>query len=123
MKHGKVLVFSNDQNKNDHYATARAKLLLDSVGIECEEVDLQKMSQEDKTNLTLAIQLDSGYTQFPSIYFGHEHIGGLDDLKGYLGHENSMKKIIEENGVVTSESASEEAEDESKLRSITRVKF
>ena len=34
----------------------------------------------DETKLGLTIH--SGYSSFPNIYFGEEHIGGLDDLKG-----------------------------------------
>ena len=35
-----------------------------------------------------ALALDTGYMSFPNIYFGHSHIGGLDDLKSYLQCES-----------------------------------
>ena len=31
-----------------------------------------------------ALAMHSGYHHFPNIYFGREHIGGVDDLKSYF---------------------------------------
>ena len=36
--------------------------------------------------LKLGLTIHTGYTSFPNIYFGEEHVGGLDDLKGRYHH-------------------------------------
>lgn len=61
--------------------------------------------------MSLAIQLDTGYSQFPSIYFGHEHIGGLDDLISYVGCSESMQKVTAQNGVQSTGTTSESADE------------
>ena len=51
-------------------------------------------------NLTkIALQLHTGYEQFPNIYFGHQHVGGLDDLKGYMQTAQGTFKICEDNDI------------------------
>lgn len=47
----------------------------------------------------MALNLETGYTQFPNIYFGNEHIGGRDDLVGYLHSQNVFEKLMNENGI------------------------
>ena len=32
--------------------------------------------------IKLGLTIHTGYSAFPNIYFGEEHVGGLDDLKG-----------------------------------------
>jgi hypothetical protein len=46
--------------------------------------------------------MHTGYANFPNIYFGEEHLGGLDDLKAYLMDTNATNRIIGQNGIVIS---------------------
>jgi hypothetical protein len=46
--------------------------------------------------------MHTGYETFPNIYFGEEHVGGLDDLKAYLMDKTETNRIIGQNGIVLS---------------------
>lgn len=52
--------------------------------------------------------MHTGYAQYPNIYFGEEHIGGIDDLKAYLSDPSVAERIIGENGIVLSVTSSDE---------------
>ena len=43
-----------------------------------------KMPQKMRGLIRGALAMDTGYMSYPNIYFGKEHIGGLDDLKSHL---------------------------------------
>jgi glutaredoxin len=40
----------------------------------------------------------TGFNSFPSIFFGHEHIGGLADLQGLIS-ENTLSETMLRNGI------------------------
>lgn len=68
------------------------------------EIDIETSTQE----LVVALQMDTGYTEVPSVYFGNEHVGGLDDLKSYLTCKQSVRRLIDENGITSSQTEDEE---------------
>jgi len=43
--------------------------------------------------------MHTGYTQYPSIYVGEEHVGGVDDLKSHLLNEQSTLRLFRDNGI------------------------
>ena len=43
--------------------------------------------------MSSALALDSGFMSYPNIYFGHQHIGGIDDLKSHLMSKSSIKNL------------------------------
>ena len=43
--------------------------------------------------------MHTGYQTLPNIYFGHEHIGGLDDLRTHILHTRSFQRILKANGI------------------------
>jgi glutaredoxin len=45
--------------------------------------------------------MDTGYSLFPNIYLGKEHIGGYDDLKFYFSISRIKEKKLVENGFST----------------------
>ena len=44
--------------------------------------------------MKLALTIHTGYSKFPNIYFGEDHIGGLDDLQGLL-IQNENESVLE----------------------------
>jgi hypothetical protein len=52
--------------------------------------------------------MHTGYETFPNIYFGEEHVGGLDDLKAYLMDKTETNRIIDQNGIVLSTTTDDE---------------
>jgi glutaredoxin len=59
--------------------TSKVKYILDKYNIKYEEINVQDTPWSD--SIKLALSMHTGYQSFPNIYFGHEHIGGLDDLQ------------------------------------------
>ena len=45
-----------------------------------------------ETFTKLVFSFDTGYSLFPNIYFGEEHIGGYNDFKFYFSERKSKKK-------------------------------
>ena len=58
--------------------------------------------------MSYALLMHTGYSNFPNIYFGEEHVGGIDDLKAYLSDPSVANRIIGENGIVLSVTTSDE---------------
>jgi hypothetical protein len=48
------------------------------------------------------LMMHTGYSSFPNIYFGEEHVGGFDDLKAYLQDPQCIGMIMDKNGIVSS---------------------
>ena len=69
------------------------------------------MSPVERNLTHLALQLHTGYEQFPNIYFGETHVGGLDDLKGHMQTAASSHKICEDN-MIASETTSGSSDEE-----------
>ena len=44
--------------------------------------------------MKLALTIHTGYSKFPNIYFGEDHVGGLDDLHGLLMTNDSIGEAI-----------------------------
>lgn len=49
----------------------------------------------------LALSMDTGYSLFPNIYFGKEHVGGYDDFTFYFSIQEMKDKKLAENGFST----------------------
>mgnify|MGYP000844834178 FL=1 len=64
--------------------TVEAKNLLSHYQISYDEIQIDKMPQKMRGLIRGALAMDTGYKSYPNIYFGKEHIGGLDDLKSHL---------------------------------------
>ena len=78
--------------------------MLEKFAIEFESVDVSHGGKE----LTLALQLHTGYSDLPNVYFGNEHVGGLDDLKSFLSDNATKFRLIDENGIsITTETEEE----------------
>ena len=41
--------------------------------------------------------MDTGYESFPNIYFGKEHMGGLDDLQSTQSMDGMMEDLLDRN--------------------------
>ena len=106
LKHGRVVLFSDNKNKKPAAETQKMRKLLEEFSVDFEEVDVHHAGQE----LTVALQLHTGYAELPNIYFGNEHVGGLDDLKSYLSSNADIKRLIDENGISSSVTETEEEE-------------
>jgi glutaredoxin len=113
LNHGQVVMWTlGDKCVQTGKQARKAKKLLRSHGIEFQEVDVSKLSPE-KQNLTkLALQLETGYTQLPNIYFGTEHLGGFDDLVGHLQSQNIFQELLYKNGIQTSDVSEPEVQGE-----------
>ena len=58
--------------------TVKTKNLLEKFGVQYEVLNLKN---HPKANyIEGAMNLHSGYSSFPNIYFGTKHVGGYDDL-------------------------------------------
>ena len=71
--------------------SAKAKELLKKHAIEFREISLTEVSTPILNQITSALALDTGYLNFPNIYYGTTHIGGLDDLKSHLQFHEALK--------------------------------
>jgi glutaredoxin len=47
-------------------------------------VSIKAINDRMSSFLKLALSMDTGYSLFPNIYFGKEHIGGYDDFIFYF---------------------------------------
>ena len=45
---------------------------------------IDKMPLRFGKNISVALAMDTGFGAYPNIYFGKEHIGGIDDIKGLM---------------------------------------
>ena len=52
--------------------------------IEYEEISIKAMNDKMASFTKLALSMDTGYSLFPNIYFGKEHVGGYDDFTFYF---------------------------------------
>lgn len=91
--------------------TQQVKKLLNEGNIEFEEIRLSNEHSGKEQFISCALTLHSGYSGFPNIFFGQEHIGGLDDLKAHILDQKSVNRAIIANGI-TQSSATEDTEDE-----------
>ena len=59
--------------------------------------------------------MDTGYSLFPNIYFGKEHIGGHDDLKFCFSISKMKNEKLVDNGISSSNSNKEWGDQNNKL--------
>lgn len=43
--------------------------------------------------------MHTGFSSFPNIYFGNEHVGGLDDLQSTFSIPGEMNKLLQRNEI------------------------
>ena len=104
--HGKVVLFTDNKRVDSARSSKKMRKLLHKFAVDFDEVDVHHAGHE----LTVALQLHTGYSKLPNIYFGNEHVGGLDDLKSYLSCNTTNRRLIDENGISTSITETEEEE-------------
>lgn len=105
LKSGKVVIWTKDElSRKSDKDTISAKSLLKKNNIEYEEIDFKKLNSYQSYATSLALSLHTGYSSFPNIYFGNEHIGGIDDLKFHFQNQKMQQKIMSENGIQQSPS-------------------
>lgn len=76
------------------------------------EIDISTMPQAKQDAVKMALSFDTGYAQFPNIYFGTEHLGGFDDLIGYMQNQNIFDELMYKNGIQTSVTENSEEKEE-----------
>ena len=82
LKPGKVVIFVDEEQKaHSHQQTEKVVKVLNKYNIKYKTINVE---QNDPDNMKLALTIHTGYSKFPNIYFGEDHIGGLDDLQGIL---------------------------------------
>ena len=95
---GKVIVWT--ENRMDPQATQqtrKVRKILKDQNIVFEEVNINESRWSD--NLKLGLSMITGYNSFPSIFFGKEHIGGIDDLQSTLYLEGSFDRALQRNNI------------------------
>mmetsp|Transcript_12181 Transcript_12181/g.20533 ORF Transcript_12181/g.20533 Transcript_12181/m.20533 type:complete len:186 (-) Transcript_12181:655-1212(-) len=116
LEHGKVMMWSLGEDcAHTGAKTRKIKQLLSSHSIEFHEENINDLSPERGAMMKLALSLDSGYSQFPNLYFGQEHLGGMDDLVGYLRSQNTFERLMNKNGIQPSTSTEVSATDEEEV--------
>ena len=73
LQHGKVMMWTHEESEQ----TQKTRDMLQRHGIIFEEEQVN-----DETQMSLVMH--TGYSSFPNIYYGEEHIGGHDDVKVLL---------------------------------------
>ena len=54
---------------------------------------------ESSNFVKYCLMMHTGYARFPNIYFGEEHIGGIDDLIAYLQDQQTTDWVLDKNGI------------------------
>ena len=67
---GKVTLLTDNGTTKDVEITQKITDLLKEKAMEHQIIDLAFADKEERRNICIAIQLDTGYSQLPSIYFG-----------------------------------------------------
>ena len=87
--------------KEDHYTktgdTKQVRELLGIYGFEYNVVSVNQFEGELRTTIILLLGYDTGFLNFPNVYFGRNHIGGIDDIKSHLVTKESrdtLKKLL-----------------------------
>lgn len=81
LESGKVTLWTyGNDSLNQNALTQNARKLLYDMKIDYQEFSLKEMDKKIASYTKLALSMHTGYSLFPNIYFGKEHIGGFDDL-------------------------------------------
>ena len=73
LQHGKVMMWIHEESDN----TQKTREMLNKHGIIFEE-------QTVNDDIQMSLVMHTGYSSFPNIYYGEDHIGGHDDVKVLL---------------------------------------
>jgi glutaredoxin len=107
LAHGKVTLWTRGDGCNATGKTSmKAKKLLMKNNIEFQE----NVVGTDQNVISYSLLMHTGYSSYPNIYFGEEHVGGIDDLKAYLSDTSVANRIIGENGIVLSVTTTDDEE-------------
>ena len=115
LKRGKVVLFTDDGTPKQMQETEKIKQMLIEKNIEFEEIS--KIDLMTK----ISLELHTGYVNLPNIYFGQDHIGGIDDLTGHLEHYEQAQHICEINGIYDSFTEDEFSKPRVADRAVTRI--
>ena len=66
------------------YKTLKVREILDRLNAKYDEINIR--IRPDVDEITMGLLMLTGFNKFPNVYFGNEHIGGLEDL---LCHEST----------------------------------
>lgn len=109
LAHGKVTIWTRgDDCIHSGKQSRRVKKLLTKSNIEFQENIINDSSEQQI--ISYCLLMHTGYGNFPNIYFGEEHIGGLDDLKAYLQDSSEASRIIDQNGISLTSTTDEETQ-------------
>jgi glutaredoxin len=79
IKHGKVVLWTETKaDPQSKVETLKMKRILGEQNIDFEEINITESRYSD--NLKLGLSMITGYNSFPNVFFGKEHIGGVDDI-------------------------------------------
>jgi glutaredoxin len=88
LSHGSVVMWTyGDSCIHSGNNTNKARQLLRDNQIEFTEIDLSQLPDSKQNLIKMALFLETSQGQFPNIYFGFEHVGGVDDLVGHLQNQ------------------------------------
>lgn len=79
------------------HQTKKVKKILDKHLIPYKEINIKKHPWEEC--IAIGLHMHTGYTSFPNIYFGNEHVGGLDDLQSTFSIPGEMNKLLQRNEI------------------------
>ena len=92
----RVTIFTAD-NENEQFAKpSKLKEILHQQNIRFCEIHVNKSHKSDEIKLGLSML--TGFNHLPSIFFGHEHIGGIADLQGLITEEKLPETMLR-NGI------------------------
>ena len=110
LAHGKVTIWTKgDDCQKSGKLSKKAKKLLTKNNIEFEEKTVVNSGKQSQQMVSYYLLMHTGYGNFPNIYFGEEHVGGLDDLKAYLMDRPTTDRVMGDNGIVLTTTSDEEA--------------
>ena len=100
LQQGKVTIWS-EGSKNIHNgkSTCKVKEILEKYSIQYEEINVNDTPWSD--SIKLGLSMHTGYHNFPNVYFGKEHVGGLDDLQPMIFNgDGAFKDVLVRNGIL-----------------------
>ena len=103
---GTIVMWTRGLSDEKQETTRQAQEWLDKNNIAYDQICLSSISRNLADAFTNALAMDTGCEDFPKIYFGDCHLGGLDDLKDYVEYQKSSEKLMHiiSNGIGTESS-------------------
>ena len=100
LNHGQVTIFTQGEDcQSSGRITHQTKKLLMNNNIYFKEINMKENPIFTNKQIYQALFMHSGYRSLPNIYFGREHVGGIDDLRAHFLHTSSFKRILNSNGI------------------------